>query len=86
MSELHEELRRVTDRVPPTRVAEGVWETARGRVRRRRTASVGAAAAVVVVGFVAALAVVEIRQPSRPKGPSLFWPLLHRFMKLTSSL
>lgn len=78
MNELRDELRSLADRVdlPPTTAAEGAWAAARGRVRRRRTAALGGAAALAVVVGVGLQAVTggpsEVEPaPLPPTGDSL---------------
>ena len=53
--------------VPATRVAEGTWERARGRVRRRRWVTAGAAGLAVAA---VAVAVSVLPGSERADGPA----------------
>ena len=55
--------------VPATRVAEGTWERARGRVRRRRWVTAGAAGLAVAAVAVAVSVLPGSEQADGPCGP-----------------
>ena len=66
-------LRELVDEVdvPATRVAEGTWERARGRVLRRRWVTAGAAGLAVAAVAVAVSVLPGSEQAEWPGGPAL---------------